>query len=110
MLIDRYGELLDHWDHRKLPPDRSICHLVYSVVSINTRSHLANCVAWVRKGDEEHDGCVTVICNGKDEGSKKCEVGKEHAGETWTDVMGWYQGEVKIGDGELHVDLAWCSS
>jgi hypothetical protein len=51
-------------------------------------------VAWYRKGDEEHDGCVTVICNGK------VEVGKEHAGEKWTDAMGWHQGEVTIDEGE----------
>ncbi|KAL7420645.1 hypothetical protein Q5752_004596 [Cryptotrichosporon argae] len=68
-----YGPIIDYWDH-------------------------PNCVAWVRKGDEEHDGCVVVLCNGNDEGSKKAEVGKEHAGETWTDVLGWYQGEVKIDE------------
>lgn len=53
-------------------------------------------------GDEEHDPSVTIICNGKDEGSKKVELGTEHAGEVWTDVMGWRQGEVTIGEGE------WC--
>ncbi|KAK1922270.1 putative alpha-amylase [Papiliotrema laurentii] len=68
-----YGEQVDHWDH-------------------------PNCLAWLRKGDEEHDGSVTVICNGKEDGSKKIEVGKEHAGEKWTDVLGWHQGEVTIGE------------
>ncbi|EIW72207.1 alpha-amylase [Tremella mesenterica] len=68
-----YGEKLDYWDH-------------------------PNCVAWVRKGDEEHDGCVVVICNGKEDGSKKCEVGEDHKGEKWTDALGWYQGEVIVGD------------
>lgn len=57
-------------------------------------------MAWYRKGDEEHDGCVTVICNGKADGEKKVEVGKEHAGEKWTDAMGWHQGEVTIDEGE----------
>ena len=52
-------------------------------------------------GDEEHDPSVTILCNGKDEGSKKVELGKEHAGEVWTDVMGWRQGEVTIDEGEL---------
>ena len=60
----------------------------------------ANCVAWARMGDEEHDPSVTILCNGKDEGSKKVELGKEHAGEVWTDVLGWRQGEVTIGDGK----------
>jgi alpha-amylase len=26
------------------------------------------------------------------------EVGKEHAKETWTDVLGWHPGEVVIGE------------
>lgn len=26
------------------------------------------------------------------------EVGKEHAGEVWTDVLGWHQGEVTIDE------------
>lgn len=62
---------------------------------------VANCVAWLRKGNEEHDGCVTVICNGKEQGMKKVDVGKDHAGEKWTDVMGWSEGEITIDEGEL---------
>ena len=69
-----YGELVDYWDH-------------------------PNCLAWLRKGDEEHDPSVTVICNGKGDGEKRVEVGKDHAGEKWTDLLGWTQGEVTIGDG-----------
>jgi ABC-type phosphonate transport system ATPase subunit len=60
---------------------------------------IANCVAWLREGDEEHDGCVTVICNGKGDGEKKIEVGKDHAGEKWTDALGWHQREVTIDEG-----------
>ena len=71
-----YGELVDHWDH-------------------------PNCVAWLRRGDEEHDPSVTIICNGKGEGTKKIEVGKDHAGEKWTDVLGWHQGEITIDEGEF---------
>ena len=26
------------------------------------------------------------------------EVGVQHAGETWTDLLGWYPGEVIVGD------------
>lgn len=45
-----YGELRDYWDH-------------------------ANCLGWVRMGDEGHDGCAVVICNGDAEGTKRMEVG-----------------------------------
>ncbi|KAG8759253.1 hypothetical protein FRC11_002251 [Ceratobasidium sp. 423] len=57
-----YGEIRDVWDH-------------------------PNCVGWVRAGDAHHDGCAVVICN-SDEGSKFLEVGKDHAGEKWTDLLG----------------------
>ncbi|TDL24317.1 putative alpha-amylase [Rickenella mellea] len=67
-----YGETRDVWDH-------------------------ANCVGWVRTGDERHDGCAVVLCNG-DEGVKRLEVGKEHAGEKWSDILGWHEGEVEIGE------------
>lgn len=29
---------------------------------------------------------------------KQMHVGKEHRGETWTDLLGWSQGEVVIDD------------
>lgn len=75
-------------------------------------------------GDEEHpDGCAVVLCNGTGEGKKRMEVGsvrfspfstltgvcshadsqrvsgiKHRAGEKWTDILGWYQGEITIGE------------
>ncbi|KAF7982385.1 hypothetical protein HWV62_28469 [Athelia sp. TMB] len=74
-----YGETRDYWDH-------------------------AQCVGWVRTGDKAeqgeelgHDGCAVVISIG-DEGLKRMEVGAEHKGEVWTDVLGWHQGEVTIGE------------
>ncbi|KAF5356527.1 hypothetical protein D9758_008261 [Tetrapyrgos nigripes] len=69
-----YGELRDYWDH-------------------------PNCVGWVRTGDQENgrDGCAVVLCNGE-EGFKRMEVGKEHANEKWTDILGWHQDEVVIGE------------
>ncbi|KAH8920242.1 glycoside hydrolase family 13 protein [Atractiella rhizophila] len=45
--------------------------------------------------DFVRDGCAVVMGNG-DDGEKRMEVGKEHAGEKWTDVLGWFQGEVTI--------------
>lgn len=70
-----YGELRDYWDHM-------------------------NCVGWVRMGEKDKriDGCAVVLCNGSGEGSKRMEVGKEHTGEKWKDLLGWYQSEVIIGD------------
>ncbi|KAJ7598458.1 alpha-amylase [Mycena floridula] len=70
-----YGELRDYWDH-------------------------INCVGWVRTGDPENgrDGCAVVLCNGDGEGVKHMEVGSEHVGEKWTDILGWYPDTVTIGE------------
>lgn len=65
-----YGEIRDYWDH-------------------------PNCVGWVRAGEEGFSGCAVVMSNGT-EGSKRMEIGKEHAGEVWTDILGWTQGEITI--------------
>nr|AFX74688.1 alpha amylase [Glaciozyma antarctica] len=68
-----YGPTRDYWDH-------------------------PNCVGWVREGDVERDGCAVVICNGSEEGEKRMQVPDGHAGEEWTDVLGWSQGTVTIGE------------
>ncbi|KAG9009595.1 hypothetical protein FRB94_011858 [Tulasnella sp. JGI-2019a] len=70
-----YGDIRDYWDY-------------------------PNCVGWVRTGNDKFDGCAVVLCNGSADGTKWMEVGKEHAGEKWVDLLGWYQGEITInGDG-----------
>lgn len=38
------------------------------------------------------------------------EVGKQHAGEKWTDVLGWHEGEVTIdeeGWGDFKCSVSW---
>lgn len=72
----------------------------------------ANTIAWTRSGDEQHSGCAVILTNGS-EGSKVMDVGKvrcsfsarhfltslqEHAGEVWSDVLGWHSGEVTINE------------
>ncbi|GAA6043444.1 hypothetical protein JCM8097_002860 [Rhodosporidiobolus ruineniae] len=68
-----YGPTRDYWDHPLT-------------------------VGWVREGDADHDGCATVICIGTEDGEKRMQLpgGDKHKGEKWTDVLGWYQGEVEI--------------
>jgi len=58
----------------------------------------ANCLGWVREGDADHDGCAIVICNGNETGTKRMQIPAGHAGEVWTEVLGWSQGEITIGD------------
>ena len=40
----------------------------------------ANCLGWVRTGDDEHTGCVVVLSN-KDSYNKPMEVGTLYAGK-----------------------------
>jgi alpha-amylase len=46
-----------------------------------------DCIAWVRKGDVEHSGCVTILSNNQ-EGFKEMELGKEYAQTTFKDFLG----------------------
>jgi len=57
----------------------------------------ANCVGWVRRGTwDKPNGCAVVMSNtGPSE--KRMFVGELHAGEKWTDVLGWESSEVEIG-------------
>ncbi|MGG1922710.1 alpha amylase C-terminal domain-containing protein [Chryseobacterium sp. NRRL B-14798] len=45
-----------------------------------------NCVAFVRKGDEKHAGCIVIMSN-SEEGYKEIELGKEHADSVYTDFL-----------------------
>jgi alpha-amylase len=58
-----------------------------------------NCIGWTREGDDEHprSGCAVLLSNG-DEGFKRMEMGKRHAGKIFKDFLNAYQGEVTIGD------------
>jgi alpha-amylase len=56
------------------------------------------CIGWVRYGTwDKKFGCAVVLSNAGP-GEKRMHVGELHAGEVWTDVLGWSQNEVVIGD------------
>jgi alpha-amylase len=55
------------------------------------------CIGWVRYGTwDRRFGCATVMSNAGP-GTKWMHVGEMHAGEVWTDVLGWSEREVTIG-------------
>lgn len=59
----------------------------------------ATCIGWVRYGTwDKPFGCAVVMSN-SGPGEKRMHVGEMHAGEKWTDVLGWEDREVEI-DGE----------
>jgi len=75
-----YGEQDDYWDN-------------------------ANCIGFVRRGTHDKPHGLACLMSNTGPGQIKMHVGVEHKGETWTDVLGWEQGDVKIdeeGNGEFN--------
>jgi alpha-amylase len=55
-------------------------------------------IGWTREGDDEHAGSgIAVILSDRGEGEKTMYVGTQHAGETWTCILG-DEVDVTIGD------------
>ncbi len=64
----------------------------------------ANCIGWVREGDNEHSGCAVLLSN-KEAYSKPMEMGVAYAGQEFYDVLGKREERVVIdenGWGEFH--------
>ncbi|WP_295121084.1 alpha-amylase [uncultured Chitinophaga sp.] len=57
----------------------------------------ANCIGWVREGDDDHEGCAVLLSNG-DEGHKSMEIGKRYAGRVFTDMLKEREEEVTIDE------------
>jgi len=58
----------------------------------------ANCLGFVRRGTDDRRAGLACVLSNAAPGKKRMAVGKEHAGEIWTDVLGWQTDEVKIDD------------
>ena len=66
-----------------------------------------NCIGWTREGDDEHpgSGCAVLLSN-SEEGFKKMEIGRRHAGKTFVDRLGHREEQVTIdpeGNGDFTV-------
>jgi len=55
----------------------------------------ANCLGWIREGNEEHQGCAVVLSN-KDFYEKPMEMGEKYIGKTFYDALGRSQEKVEI--------------
>jgi alpha-amylase len=61
----------------------------------------ADCIGWTREGSGQRksskwSGIAVVLNSGWTWNEKRMRVGKQHAGEVWTDIMAWAWGEVLI--------------
>lgn len=57
----------------------------------------ANCLGWVREGDDLHTGCAVVLSN-KDAYNKPMEMGKRYAGKKCKDLLKRYKEKVIIDE------------
>lgn len=57
----------------------------------------ANCIGWIRKGDDEHPGCVVLISN-SEEGYKEIEMGENFAGSTFYDFLQYTAEEIVLDE------------
>ena len=57
-----------------------------------------NCYAFVRRGTEDRRFGLACIMSNAEPKTKRMAVGNMHAGEIWTDILGWHKDEVKIDD------------
>ena len=67
-----------------------------------------NCIAWIRKGNENHNGCVVIISN-SEEGYKEMDLGKENASAEFTDFLGFRKEIIELdedGKGTFWVNAA----
>lgn len=56
-----------------------------------------NCIAWVRKGDAEHSGCIVILSN-SEEGYKDIDFGKENADSVYKDFTEQRKEEIRTDE------------
>ncbi|KAF7904752.1 hypothetical protein EAF00_002086 [Botryotinia globosa] len=79
-------------------PNLALARKLYAYGEQRDYFDFATCIGWVRYGTWDRPfGCAVVLSNAGP-GEKRMFVGEMHAGEKWTDVLGWEQGEVEIGE------------
>ena len=112
-----YGDLYGTKGENELPPSCGgalpklmLARKLYAYGRQADYFDYATCLGWVRYGTHDRpSGCAVVLTNAGS-GSKRMHVGEMHAGETWTDVTGWSDGEVEIGsDGFGEFTCGQCS-
>lgn len=80
-----YGQQVDYFDH-------------------------PTCIGWVRYVTHDRHAGMAVLMSSDDADHKRMHVGDMHAGEEWTDVLGWSKKPVVIGkDGYGDFTAGQCS-
>jgi alpha-amylase len=100
-----YGDMYGMQGDSAEPPaagnkiaDMALARKLYAYGQQDEYLDQANCVGFVRRGTAEHPAGLACIMSNTGPGEIRMAVGEMHAGQIWTDVLGWEQGEVKIDD------------
>jgi alpha-amylase len=76
--------------------DMVLARKLYAYGEQNAYLDNPNCVGFVRRGTPEHPAGLAVVMSNTGPGEIRMAVGDLHAGQKWTDVLGWSQEEVTI--------------
>ena len=77
-------------------PDLSLARKLYAYGLQKDYFDYPTCIGWVRYGTwDRRFGCAVVMSNAGP-GEKRMHVGEMHAGEVWTDILGWEKSEIII--------------
>lgn len=100
-----YGDLYGIKGEHEFPPSCGgilprlmLARKLYSYGEQADYFDYATCLGWVRYGTHDRPFGSAVVVSNAGAGTKKMHVGEQHAGEKWTDVLGWSEGEVVIDE------------
>ena len=100
-----YGDLYGTQGENSEPPscgdklaDITLARKLYAYGEQDDYWDQANCIGFVRRGTHDRQSGLACIMSNTGPGQIQMHVGSEHKGEVWTDVLGWEQGEVEIGE------------
>jgi alpha-amylase len=100
-----YGDLYGIKGKNPEPPscgdklaDIMLVRTLYAYGEQNDYFEEPSCIGWVRPGTWDKPDGLACIMSIAGSGHRRMSVGKEHTGETWTDVLEWEQGKVQIDE------------
>ncbi|KAF7185697.1 Glucan 1,4-alpha-maltohexaosidase [Pseudocercospora fuligena] len=79
-------------------PDMALARKLYAYGRQDEYLDDPNCIGFTRLGTAEHPAGLACVMSNKGPGQIRMFVGEMHSGEVWTDILGWEQGEVTIGE------------
>ena len=77
-------------------PDLALARKMYAYGDQEDYFDEANCIGFVRRGTWDKPAGLACVMSNAGPGQKKMAVGDSHAGEVWTNVLGFEEKEVEI--------------